>query len=241
MLSDNFTVNVSPALVPSGVVKDTPHVSCSPSPASKVLGVVVFSVRILTLGLIILLLISFDSSAVCASGPISSEIPRASFSSAATSRSPAFFVATSLFSTSFSSLFSFALTVSSFSSTAFAASSASATSDDLFSVASFGSILDTFAASSLFVISSEFATASVFFSSVFSSFSTATLVVASFLSSTSVFFSATSLSTETLAASELSFTSAFWGLSTDSDTAVVVSLSTSTVCAFTTVGDIKTK
>ena len=42
MLSDNFTVNVSPSLVPSGVVKDTPHVSCSPSPASKVPGVVVF-------------------------------------------------------------------------------------------------------------------------------------------------------------------------------------------------------
>ena len=63
MLSDNFTVNVSPSLVPSGVVKDTPHVSCSPSPASKVPGVVVFSVRILTLGFIILLLISLDASA----------------------------------------------------------------------------------------------------------------------------------------------------------------------------------
>ena len=58
MLSDNFTVNVSPFLVPSGVVKDTPHVSCSPSPASKVPGLVVFSVRILTLGLIMSLLIS---------------------------------------------------------------------------------------------------------------------------------------------------------------------------------------
>ena len=240
MLSDNFTVNVSPSLVPSGVVKDRPHVSCSPSPASKVPGVVVFSVRILTLGLIILLLISFDSSAVCASGSISSEIPRASFSSAATSRSPAFSVATSLFSTSFSSLFSFALTVSSFSSTAFAAFSASSSSAFLSPVASFLSST-TRGAPSLFVISSEFATASVFFSSAFSSFSTATLVVASFLSSNSVFFSATSLSTETLAASELSFTSAFWGSSTDSDWEVGATLAPSTACAFTTVGDIKTK
>ena len=239
MLSDNFTVNVSPSLVPSGVVKDRPHISCSPSPASKVPGVVVFSVRILTLGLIMSLLISFDSPAVCASGSISSEIPRASFSSAATSRSPAFFVATSLFSTSFSSLFSFALTVSSFSSTAFAAFSASSSSAFLSSVASF--LSSTRGAPSLFVISSEFATASVFFSSAFSSFSTATLVVASFLSSTSVFFSATSLSTETLAASELSFTSAFWGSSTDSDWEVGATLAPSTACAFTTVGDIKTK
>ena len=230
MLSDNFTVNVSPSLVPSGVVKDRPHVSCSPSPASKVPGVVVFSVRILTLGFIMSLLISFDSPAVCASGSISSEIPRASFSSAATS----------LFSTSFSSLFSFALTVSSFSSTAFAAFSASSSSAFLSPVASFLSST-TRGAPSLFVISSEFATTSVFFSSAFSSFSTATLVVASFLSSTSVFFSATSLSTETLAASELSFTSAFWGSSTDSDWEVGATLAPSTACAFTTVGDIKTK
>ena len=63
MLSDNFTENVSPALVPSGVVKDTPQVNCSPFPAFKVPGVAVFSVRILTLGFIISLLISLCSSA----------------------------------------------------------------------------------------------------------------------------------------------------------------------------------
>ena len=77
MLSDNFTVNVSPSLVPSGVVKDTPHVSCSPSPASKVPGVVVFSVRILTLGFIISLLISLPACAATASGTFSSAIPSA--------------------------------------------------------------------------------------------------------------------------------------------------------------------
>ena len=205
MLSDRCIVNVSPSLVPSGVVKDKPHFNCSPFAAFRVPGVSVFCVRILTLGLIILLLISFDASAVCASGSISSEIPRASFPSSVNG-APASVTSSAGFSSTTSAA-SFFASISS----AAAGVSVSATS----------------AAASSFVLA--FSTSS--------DFSSATPSAGVSVSATS----ATGASTAFVSFVSLDCDSASPPLISATVSIEVGSLAPSTACAFTTVGDIKTK